>query len=330
MIRVGLLGASRIARPAIIDAAASCVGVEVAAVAASSHTRALAYAKQHGLPRAATGYQAIVTDPEIDLIYNALPPSDHHDWTITALEHGKHVLCEKPMALNADQANSMVAAARRAQRYLVEAFHYRFHPAFARILEHLGSGQLGRIQHIEARFDVHVAERAGEFRYAPELGGGALMDLGCYPVHWVRTLVGEEPVVGSAHASRQGEQIDVAMQAELRFPGGETATVSSSMASSAPAYPDTELCVFCSSGELRANNLLTPHQGASIRLVANGRETRESVAGESTYVHQLRHTLDVVSGIEQPLTGGEDSIANMALIDAIYRAAGMLPRAGTA
>ena len=200
-IRIGLLGASKIARGAVIAPAADIDGVAVTRVAASDRKRAEAYAREHGIPGVEDDYESLVASDDVDLVYNALPPSGHCAWTLAALANGKHVLCEKPFAMNADEAAQMVEASENAPGVLIEAFHYRYHPAFRRLLDILAEGSIGCIQRLSAFFNVTIPHRPGELRHTLELGGGALMDLGCYPLHWVRTVVGEEPDVVSAEAT---------------------------------------------------------------------------------------------------------------------------------
>ncbi|MEM9208997.1 MAG: Gfo/Idh/MocA family oxidoreductase, partial [Pseudomonadota bacterium] len=142
-MRIGLLGASRIGVDAIIKPAADVPGVEVCALAARSPARAAEYADEHAIPAIESDYAALVASPDIDLVYNGLPPSEHKSWTIAALRAGKHVLCEKPFALHADEAADMVRAADETGGKLIEAFHYRFHPLFHRVMEIRDSGVLG-------------------------------------------------------------------------------------------------------------------------------------------------------------------------------------------
>ena len=132
MIRIGLLGASRVSRYAVIEPAAHIDGIEVHTVAARDAARAAAFAEELAIPHVAADYEALIASDAVDLVYNGLPPSSHARWTIAALEAGKHVLCEKPFAMNATEAQAMVDAAGRTGKILVEAYHYRFHPLFAR------------------------------------------------------------------------------------------------------------------------------------------------------------------------------------------------------
>ncbi|MDJ0940766.1 MAG: Gfo/Idh/MocA family oxidoreductase [Woeseiaceae bacterium] len=324
-IRIGLLGASRIARGAVIAPASEIDGVEVTRVAASSVDKAQAYADEHGIPGVEADYAALVASDAVDLVYNALPPSGHMQWSIAALEHGKHVLCEKPFAMNADEAVQMVAAADKSPGLLIEAFHHRFHPLFDRVLEIVNSGTLGDVQRLRSHFNVTIPYVPGELRHTLEVGGGALMDLGCYPVHWVRTVMGTEPAVVLAEAVQEREGVDSTMRATLDF-DGVPAEIECSMAEGLPDGHRAALVVDGASGKLAVINPLSPHTGHELILSVDGETMSETVDGNSTYWHQLRHFVDVIHGNAEPISGGEDAVANMRAIDAIYRSAGMLPR----
>lgn len=322
MIRIGLLGASKIAVEAMIAPSLEIDGVAVTCVAARNLLRATAYADKHNIPAVEPSYDALIANDDIDLIYNGLPPSEHARWSIAALRGGKHVLCEKPIALNAKEAQAMVQAATDSRRYLLEAFHYRHHPAFGRFLNILAAGSIGPVQRADARFDVPIKCQKYELRYDLSLGGGAMMDLGCYPVHWVRQVIQSEPIVETAEADWHATGVDVAMRAKISFPGGEAATVSVSMAENLPSGVDAELTVTGTNGRLTIVNPLVPHTGHLITLERNGDLETEQVSGRTTYFHQLCHVKEVLEGRAAPLTGGHDAVANMRIIDAVYYAAG--------
>lgn len=323
MIRIGLLGASRVSRYAVIEPAATVEGIGVSAVAARDAARAASFAAENGIPVVAADYEALLVSDEVDLVYNGLPPAGHARWTIAALEAGKHVLCEKPFAMNAAEAQAMVDAADRNGRVLIEAYHYRFHPLFARVLEVLDSGAIGAVRGIGAHFNVRIPPEPGEIRYDPALGGGAMMDLGCYCVHWARSVMHAEPEVRSAAAVRHETGVDLGMQAVLEFPGGVRADIRSSMAEGLDEGLDAGLEITGERGKLTVVNPLSPHMGHALIVEAENGTTREEVAGETTFAHQLRHVIDVLRGTAEPLTGGGDAIATMQVLDAIYRAAGM-------
>ena len=323
VIRIGLLGASRIARGAILEPASSINGVEVTRVAASAVDKATAYADEHGIPGVEEDYAALVASDAVDLVYNALPPSGHMQWSVAALESGKHVLCEKPFAMNAGQAQQMVDVANASPGVLIEAFHHRFHPLHDRILEIVASRRLGAIQGLESHFDVAIPYRPGELRHTLEVGGGALMDLGCYPVHWVRTVMQSEPAVVRALAVQQREGVDTSMTATLDF-NGVPASIETSMAEGTEFRAN--LVIEGARGRLTVVNPLSPHNGHELILDIDGSTESTTVDGNSTYWHQLAHVVDVLNGKAETITGGADAIANMRTIDAIYEAAGLRPR----
>jgi predicted dehydrogenase len=322
-LRLGILGAARIAPDALTRPASLSRRAEVVSIAARDPERARRFAEEHGIERFDASYEALVRNPDVDAVYNPLPASLHAEWTLAALEQGKHVLCEKPFACNASEAERMVAAAGRSGRVLLEAFHYRYHPLTDRILEIVAQGVLGAVRRVEAAFCVPIPDQQ-DIRYDLSLGGGATMDLGCYPLHWSRTVTGAEPTVLRAEAREGPPGIDVAMTAELEFPGDVSCELHCAMA--ADTALQVVLRVTGSEGELIADNPLAPHIGHRLRVLSGGVEETEQVEGRTTYYHQLEaFVAAVLDGQEQP-TGGRDAIANMRAIDAIYRAAGMQPR----
>jgi predicted dehydrogenase len=329
MIRIGLLGASRVSRYAVIEPAANIDGIEVHAVAARDAARAASFAEELGIPHVAADYEALLASDAVDLVYNGLPPSGHAHWTIAALEAGKHVLCEKPFAMNAAEARAMVDAAERTGKVLIEAYHYRHHPLFARVLAALDAGDIGAVSRIDAHFNVRIPYDPGEIRYDPALGGGAMMDLGCYCVHQARSVMGTEPDVLCAAASRHESGVDVEMEAVLGFPGGVRAKVSAAMSgnSDEPSGEglDAALEITGERGKLTVVNPVSPHMGHELVVEAAGDTTREEVAGETSFAHQLCHVIGVLQGKVEPLTGGSDAVASMRVLDDIYRAAGMRP-----
>lgn len=331
MIRIGLLGAARISEKAIFQPLQQLSGFALQAVAASSVEKARNYARQHGIKQVANSYRALLERDDVDLIYNALPPSEHAYWTIQALQQGKHVLCEKPFAMDAAEAETMVQAAQTSGKLLLEAFHYRFHPLFIEVMRLVQAGTIGSVEHVRANFSVRIPFFAGSLRHEPTLGGGAMMDLGCYPLHWVRTVMGSEPEVVSANcitaASTTGrEQIDVTMQARLQFANGCMADIGTSMAEHLSRTADTSLSLEGTLGSINVTGLITPHLANSIKITTAEKEQYYSVAGHSTYYYQLLHVLDCLQGRATPLTGGADAIHTMQLLDAIYQHAGLLSR----
>jgi predicted dehydrogenase len=316
--RIGLLGAAGIAPNALLLPARRRADVVVVAVA--SRTNAAAFAAAHGIARSYDDYRALLDDAEVQLVYNALPPALHAEWTIAALRAGKDVLCEKPFTMTAAEARRVRDVAAQTGRRAIEAFHDHYHPLEAWIRHTVGSGRLGRVHQAEAVFYGPSEYVARTLRHDPALGGGALMDLGCYPVHWLRALFGDAPIVRSAAAVRNPAGADLDMTAELEFADGPVATLSCSMATDLPLR--SALVCAGERGRLVVENLVFPSSGHSIRLELDGIPWLSTVGGRTTYDHQLEAVLEALeTGAPLP-TEGADPIGNMAVIDAIYAAAG--------
>jgi predicted dehydrogenase len=323
-LRFGILGAARIAPPALVRPAREVAGVEVRAVAARDGERARAFAARHRIPVVHTSYEALLADPEIDAIYNPLPNGLHGVWTMRALRAGKHVLCEKPFTANADEARAVAAVAKEAGRFVMEAFHWRYHPLAGRMLEILASGEIGEMRHVEAHLCAPILNTK-DIRYRPELAGGAAMDMGCYVLHFVRSLGGAEPRVTGAQAKLLAPGVDRAMDIALTFPSGATGRAVCSMLSW--RLLDVSARVEGTRGRLRILNPWAPHLFHRLRVETPAGSRSERVAGRATYTHQLEAFLRAVREGALVPTGTNDAIANMALIDAAYRAAGLEPRA---
>ncbi len=323
-VRIGILGAARIAPSAVIKPAANNGEAEIVAVAARDRGRAEAFASKHAIPKVSDSYDALVADPEIDAIYNPLPNGLHAQWTIAALEAGKHVLCEKPFTANAQEAEAVAAVASRTGPVAMEAFHYRYHPLAQRMLEIVESGELGTVQRIETALCFPLP-RFSDIRYQYDLAGGATMDVGTYTVHLARLLGREEPTVVSARAKRRDADIDRAMRAELRFPSGATARVTCSMWSQWILQASAR--VIGDRGEMRVINPTAPQIWHRMRVKErDGRTRTERFSRRPTYEYQLDAFCAAVLRGEPTLTPPADSIANMRVLDAIYLAAGMKPR----
>ena len=326
-MRLGLLAAARITTQAIIDPASAVEGVDVVAVAARDQGRADEAAERWDLDLAFGSYEALLESDEIDAIYIATPAALHHRWTIAALAAGKHVLCEKPFANNATEASEMVAAGRDALAdrglILMEAFHWRYHPFVAQMQAVLDSGELGPIRHVEAHFNLPEQEiPKTDIRWNFAIGGGALMDLGCYPIQWVRWVAGAEPEVMSAEAECPVEHVDGRLTANLRWPSGVTGTIECSMIGPGDR-PRIDLIVNGDDATMTAINPLAPQNGASLRVSSPAGTVTNDVDASSTYLHQLVAFRDAVANGVMPITSGDDAVQNMATIDACYIAAGL-------
>lgn len=318
MTNIGILGAAGIAAGALIVPVRRRTDATVTAVA--SRTAAADFAERHGIDRAYESYDELLADPGIDLVYNALPPSVHAQWTIAALRAGKDVLCEKPFTMTAAQAQRVADAADESGRRAVEAFHDHYHPLSAWIRATMARGELGPIRRVEAVFTGSNRYEPGTLRHEPELGGGALMDLGCYPVHWVRSLFSGPPTVVSATADRNPSGADVSIEAELAFTDIASVVVRASMVEGVALA--SSLFIEGERGHLFVNNIVFPSAGHSIEYRLDAVPRVFTVAGRQTYDHQLDAVLQALrTGAPLP-TEGSDPVGNMAVIDAIYRAAG--------
>jgi predicted dehydrogenase len=261
-VRIGILGAARVAPLVLINPARGHAEVVVAAVAARDVSRAQAFAAKHGIARVHDSYEALIGDPDLDAVYNPLPNGLHGRWTRAALTAGKHVLCEKPFTANAAEAREIAELAAKSDRVVMEAFHYRYHPLTLRAEQIIASGELGKLQRVEAAL-CFLLPKFSDIRYDYSLAGGATMDVGCYAVNMLRAFGGSTPEVVSAQAKLRDPQVDRAMTAELRFAAGHTGRVRCSMWSSNVRQLSAK--VVGDRGELRVLNPVAPFRRLSVR-----------------------------------------------------------------
>jgi predicted dehydrogenase len=328
-LRIGILGASRIAELSIVKPAAA-TGHRLVAVAARDEARARAFADAHGIERVHATYDDLLADPEIEAVYNPLANALHGPWNLRAIRAGKHVLAEKPFAANAAEAREVVAVARAAGVVVLEAFHYPFHPLFRRVVELVGSGAIGQVQHVETALRMPPPPDSDP-RWSLELAGGATMDLGCYALHAQRQLglrfLGGEPriVSGSARERAGHPGVDEALSVELAFPSGATGSAGSDMAS--PDVWDFYLTVTGSEGVLHLPDFPRPHEDDSLVLRRSGEaEVVEHLGSRSSYTYQLEAFAAAVRGVATLPYDVADTVPQAELIDAAYRAAGLEAR----
>lgn len=319
-LRIGILGAARIAPLALINPARKSPEVQVAAVAARDVSRGRAFAAKHGVERVHDSYDALLADPDIDAVYNPLPNGLHGRWTRAALAAGKHVLCEKPFTANAAEAREIAGLAAESGRVVMEAFHYRYHPLALRVEEIIASGELGRLQRVEAGMCFPLP-KFSDIRYDYALAGGATMDAGCYAVNMVRTFGGSTPKVVAAQAKLRDPRVDRAMSAELRFAEGHTGAIRCSMWSSALLQLSAR--VIGDRGEVRVLNPVTPQIFHRLSVSSADGKRVERFGRRATYSYQLDAFAAAVLRGEPVKTTPEDAVANMTVIDEIYAAAGL-------
>jgi len=226
-LRIGILGCANIARQFVRDVASS-PAVTVAAVASRSADKAAAFAAEFGIQRHHASYEALLADAAIDAVYNPLPNHLHAEWTIRAAGAGKHVLCEKPLAMNQAEARAMFDAASSAGVMLLEAYPYWFQPQTGRLVELLQSGAVGRVMQVQASFGFTL-RNPDNIRMKPETGGGALLDAGSYPASFIRLVMGSAPRRVSAMAVPASTGVDLATTATLDWGDGRQAQLRCAM-----------------------------------------------------------------------------------------------------
>ena len=289
---------------------------EFVAVGSRDGARAEAYAREKGIARAHGSYEALLADPDVDAIYNPLPNALHVEWSIRALEAGKHVLCEKPLSRRPEDVDRAFDVAEREGRVLAEAFMWRHHPQVARARELLDSGAIGDLRVVRA----HFAFRAGnpdDIRLQAALDGGGLMDVGCYCVSGCRTLAGAEPERAWADLVPGGHGVDVALAATLRFPGDVLAHFDCGL-----SYPGGSL--LAAAGTEGSFALADPWHGndAVIELRrADGSVERIDAGPANSYALELADFEAAVRGEGSPLLGRDDALGQARTIAALYTSA---------
>lgn len=327
-MRIGILGAARISPPALLWPARDINGVDVTVIASRDLSRARAQADEFGVPHVVGSYDDLLSHPEVDAVYNPLPINLHHRWALAAITAGHHVLQEKPFAANAREATEIVENARAADRVVMEAFHWRYHPLATRITELSDPGRLGTLEHVEAGFDVEI-DPADDVRHSYDLAGGALMDLGCYAVQWVRHVARAEPSVTAATMIIGRPDVDVDTRVDLEFPSGAIGQVCTSMV--AGVSRRSWIRAEGTEATLTVEGALDPDKGNRVTLTPHGASTPSvdvEVPGMATYHYQLAAFLDAATNGTAIPTGGDDAVATMAVIDAAYIAAGLPLRGG--
>ncbi len=320
-VRLGILGAARIAPFAVLKHARNLDSIDVVAVAEEYHPEQhlQRYAKKHRIPHTYRSFHELLANPDIDAVYVPLPISMHADWCIKAIEAGKHVLCEKPFAANAREVERVLRAAEGTDLVVAEAMHFRYHPLVNRVRDIIRSGEIGEIEHIEATFCAYWPFT--DFRFNYETGGGGTIDMGCYPIGFIRAVTEEEPVVLEAAAGLHGALIDRWMRARMQLPSGGQVRLLVSMRSR--HVFSLSIKIHGSRGSIRIFNYVKPEVGHRLTIRSDAGVRRERVPGGSTYGTQLASFADAVRDGTQPVTTVADSLENMRVIDAVYLAAGL-------
>lgn len=306
----GILSTARI-NHAVLDPARETDKADVIAVASRDQSRVDDYAHEHGIERAYGSYEALLEDPDVEAVYNSLPNSLHAEWSVRALEAGKHVLVEKPFGRRPDEVEHAFDVAERGGRLLMEAFMYRHHAQTRKLEEVVASGVIGELRQLRSSFSFTLADPT-DVRLLPELDGGALMDLGCYCISGCRLLAGEpEQVLGVQHLGSTG--VDLRFDGLLRFPGDVFAEFH--CAFDLPEGAGLE--AIGSEGRVLVRE---PFRCIDPHLELNGE--RVEVEDVDRYLLQLENFSEAVRGEAEPLLGRQDALGQARTIDALYRSAG--------
>ncbi len=322
-LRIGVLGAARIAEEAMINPARA-TGHRVVAVAARDRDRAEMFAARHGVERVLDSYADLVSDPEVEVVYNPLANALHAPWNLAAIRAGKHALSEKPFASDAAEAALVRDAARASQVTVLEAFHYLYHPVARRLIGLLDSGELGELTAVE--IDMVMPEpRDNDPRWQFDLAGGAVMDVGCYALHFSRMLgrlAGGEPSLVTARADERAGHpgVDERLTAELAYPSGATARAHCDMAADVVQFSAR---VVGTRGTAYAANFVKPPVDDRVIVTTEAGEIVEHLGSRPSYDFQLdAFAAHLRDGAPLPFDV-DDAVTQMRLVDACYVAAGL-------
>jgi xylose dehydrogenase (NAD/NADP) len=311
----GILSTARISR-ALLPPLRASKRNQLLAVGSRSRDAAVEYARESKIQRAYGSYEQLLADPEIDVIYNPLPNHLHAEWTIKAVEAGKHVLCEKPLALSVDEVDAVRAAARKHGRIVAEAFMYRHHPQTLKVQELVESGSLGTPKFIRGSFSFVLSDQ-GNVRLKPEYGGGSIWDIGCYPISYARSVLGQEPleVFGWQVTGLTG--IDETFVGQMRFDGNILMQFDSSFAIPFHAFME----IVGSEGTLSIPHPFKPETDEKIYLTRDGKTETIKIKGQELYLGEVEDMADAILLGKEPRISLDDSRSNVKTINALLESA---------
>jgi len=323
-IRWGILSTAKIGVRAVIPAIQASSNGVVAAIASRDLQAAQDAAKALNIPQAYGSYQALLESPDIDAVYIPLPNHLHAEWTIQAARQRKHILCEKPFALNAIEAGEMVDAAKENQVQLMEAFMYRFHPQYAKIKQLLAEHVVGKIQIIRIAF-CFTLNRPNDIRLNKEMGGGAVMDVGCYCVNLARLIADAEPIEVQGKAIFGKTGVDMTLAGLLRFSNNIIATFECSFESDYTEW----LQIQGTEGRLDIPRPIKPMLNPAEIIVRRGEKSdamatlqTHTVPGANHYQLMVEHFADAILNGKPMQFPAEDARANMRVLDGLLVSAG--------
>jgi predicted dehydrogenase len=286
------------------------------AVASRSQAAADAYARQHRIPRAHGSYESLLADADIDVIYNSLPNHLHAEWTIRAVEQGKHVLCEKPLALSLAEVDAITSAAERHGRVVAEAFMYRHHPQTRQLMDLVDRRTLGSIRALRGSFTFQQ-ERDDNYRSNPGMGGGALWDVGCYPISFMRMVTGTEPVQVFGWQTLGPTGIDETFMGQLRFPGEIHGQFDCSFALPFRTFME----IVGTEATLIVPLPFRPGEKTKLFVNRAGRTQTISVKGQYLYTGEVEDLADAILLGKPPRVSLADSRGNIATVLALFESA---------
>jgi predicted dehydrogenase len=320
-LRWGVLGCAGIARRSVIPGIQNSRTGVVAAIASRDEAKARETANQLNIPAAYGSYEALLEDPQIDAVYIPLPNHLHREWTIRAAQAGKHVLCEKPAALDAAEAQEMIDACAAAGVQFAEAFMYRHHPRYRMIREIIASGEIGALRGIRGAFTFNNAGGKGNVRFYKHMGGGSLYDVGVYPISAARMIIGKEPTAATMHAFLSPEHDDVDMMAAglVEFEGGVALTFDCGMW----AAGRNNLEILGADGRIEVPSAYVSREDASSNFFVYARGERREVEVPKVNQYSLQADDFAAAVLEgKPLLfGPEDTVKNMRVVDACLKSA---------
>ena len=321
-LRIGILGAARIAPSAIIFPA-HATGHQLVAIGARDKVRANEFAKQYMIEKAYGSYQEVIDDPNVDVIYNPLPNNAHGPWNLRALAAGKHVLSEKPSASNAAEAKDVAAAVGKSGKVFMEGFHYYYHPVFQRLLAIIKSGEIGEVIKVETALLIPMPDK-NDLRLKFDLAGGSIMDVGCYALHSQRMIsqliTGGEPTVVNTEANAPDGKVDTKLNVQLKYPNGVAAIAKGDFES--PAF-EAPLTVTGSKGSVHLPNFVVSGWDPRVIVDVAGNKRVEQLPSISTYTYQLIAFADAVDLGKPVKTDAKDALAQSQLIDSAYLSANL-------
>jgi xylose dehydrogenase (NAD/NADP) len=315
-VRWGILGCAGIAERAFIPAVQRSVNGQLSAIASRDPAKAAEWARRFGFERSCPSYQALIEDPAVEAVYNPLPNDLHAEWSIRAMRAGKHVLCEKPMALNEEEVRAMISAAEANGVRLMEGFMYKFHPQIARTLEIIRAGRIGEPRSVHASFTFRFDHDPSDYRWSTAHGGGALYDVGCYTVSIARLVFGAEPAAVTAAARLDPARgVDLTTEALLEFPGGRFAMCESSF----ETQFQSRLIVVGAEGLLRLDRAFSAKDfDVAIQLARGGAVESVPVRRANMFQLMVEDFNAAVLGGRSPRYPASDACRNMRAIEACF------------